>query len=168
MDRHHVQAPEGDLHASKHFDGFNGLGFAANGRLYVGVDVGLTDMNDHGPATTSAHLYQILSFTPDAKHHRIVARGIRQPWQFAFPAHSNSPYVTDLGQDTGATNPPDFILRVKAGQNYGFPRCNHTTGKPCRATRGHSGPSAPTPFSWYEPWRSNRSIRENSRSQRRR
>jgi glucose/arabinose dehydrogenase len=118
--------------ASKKFDGFNGLGFGANGRLYVGVDVGLSDGNDHGPASTSPHLYQILSFTPNGKHHSVFARGMRQPWQFAFPTHSNSPYVTDLGQDSHATNPPDFILRVKAGQNYGFPKCNQTSAKACK------------------------------------
>ena len=118
--------------ASKKFDGFNGLGFGANGRLYVGVDVGLTDGNDHGPATTSPHVYQILSFTPNGKHHRVFARGMRQPWQVAFPHGSNSPFVTDLGQDHGAKNPPDFILRVKAGDNFGFPKCNHTKAKPCR------------------------------------
>ncbi|HEX3824098.1 MAG TPA: hypothetical protein VHV79_06520 [Mycobacteriales bacterium] len=117
--------------ASKRFDGFNGLGFGANGRLYVGVDVGITDGNDHGSASTSPHVYQILSFTPNGKHHDVFARGIRQPWQLAFPARSNSPYVTDLGQDTGATNPPDFVLRVKAGQNYGFPKCNRSAAKAC-------------------------------------
>jgi glucose/arabinose dehydrogenase len=118
--------------ASKKFDGFNGIGFGANGRLYVGVDVGLTDGNDHGPATTSPHVYQILSFTPNGKHLKVFARGMRQPWQMAFPARSNSPYVTDLGQDGGAKNPPDFILRVKAGQNYGFPKCNHTSATACK------------------------------------
>jgi hypothetical protein len=35
------------------FDGLNGIGFGANGRLYVGVDLGLTDGNDHGPRTTT-------------------------------------------------------------------------------------------------------------------
>jgi glucose/arabinose dehydrogenase len=118
--------------APKKFDGFNGIGFGANGRLYVGVDVGLTDGNDHGPATTSPHVYQILSLTANGKHLKVFARGMRQPWQMAFPGKSNSPYVTDLGQDGGAKNPPDFLLRVKAGQNYGFPKCNHTSAKACK------------------------------------
>jgi len=117
--------------APKKFDGFNGIGFGANGRLYVGVDVGLTDGNDHGPAATP-HVYQILSFRPNGTHLKVVARGIRQPWQMAFPAHSSSPYVTDLGQDGGAKNPPDFILRIKPGQNYGFPKCNQIKVKPCK------------------------------------
>ena len=49
--------------AGKKFDGFNGIGFGADGRLYVGVDVGLTDGNDHGPASTSPYLYDILTFS---------------------------------------------------------------------------------------------------------
>lgn len=117
--------------AGKKFDGFNGIGFGHNGRLYVGVDVGLTDGNDHGPASTSPHVYQILTFRPNGKHMRVFAKGMRQPWQMVFRGRSNSPYVTDLGQDSGAKNPPDFVLHVKAGQNYGFPKCNHTNPKKC-------------------------------------
>jgi glucose/arabinose dehydrogenase len=119
------RAPEG-------FQGFNGIGFGANGRLYVGVDVGLLNHNDHGPADISPHVYQILSMTAGGRHVRVFARGIRQPWQMVFPRGSNSPYVTNLGQDSGAKNPPDFILRVRAGQNYGFPKCNHTDARACR------------------------------------
>src|SRR6201996_3069138 len=33
--------------APKGFDGFNGLAFGPDGRLYVGVDVGLLNSNDH-------------------------------------------------------------------------------------------------------------------------
>lgn len=115
--------------SSKKFTGFNGLGFGANGRLYVGVDLG--PGNDHGPAT-GPFQYDILSMTSNGKKVKVVARGIRQPWQLAFPKGSSSPYVSDLGQDAGATNPPDFILRVKQGQNYGFPKCNRTPGSPCK------------------------------------
>ena len=114
--------------APKNFPGFNGLGFGADGRLYAGVDVGQT--NDHGPAT-APYQYDFLSFKATGGKPTVVAKGIRQPWQMAFPAGSSSPYVSDLGQDTGATNPPDFILRIKAGQNYGFPKCNWTKAWRC-------------------------------------
>jgi glucose/arabinose dehydrogenase len=117
---------------NKKFDGFNGLGFGADGRLYVGVDVGLTDGNDHGAPSTSPHLYEILTFRANGTHMRVFARGIRQPWQFAFRPGSNAPFVTDLGQDSGAKNPPDFVLHVHRGDNYGFPKCNHTVPKNCR------------------------------------
>jgi glucose/arabinose dehydrogenase len=113
--------------APRGFGDFNGLGFGANGRLYAGVDTG---NSDHGPSNTP-FARDILSFTATGRDLRIVARGIRQPWQLAFPAGSSSPYVSDLGQDTGAINPPDFLLRVNHGDNYGFPRCNWTTLAAC-------------------------------------
>ena len=114
------------------FDGWNGIGFGANGRLYAGVDVGLLNHNDHGPRTTSPHVYQILTFRADGSDMRVFAKGIRQPWQMAFPVGSNAPFVTDLGQDSGATNPPDFVLRVHEGDDYGFPGCNHTVPANCQ------------------------------------
>jgi glucose/arabinose dehydrogenase len=118
--------------APANFDGFNGLAFGADGRLYVGVDTGLTDGNDHGPATTSAYLYDILTFNAHGKDMRVFATGMRQPWQLAFQPGSNSPFVTDLGQDSGAKNPPDFVLHVHAGDNFGFPKCNHTVAAKCQ------------------------------------
>jgi glucose/arabinose dehydrogenase len=129
--------------AGKKFDGFNGIGFGANGRLYAGVDVGLTDNNDHGPASTSAHLYDILSFRADGTGMQVFAQGMRQPWQLAFQAGSSSPFVTDLGQDKGAKNPPDFVLHVHAGDNYGFPDCNQTVASKCAGFT--------TPFRQFRP-----------------
>jgi len=117
--------------APKKFQGFNGIGFGADGRLYVGVDTGLLDNNDHGPATLSPYLYDILSFKSNGKGLKVFATGIRQPWQMAFPKGSSSPFVSDLGQDSGAKNPPDFILRVHQGDNFGFPQCNWTSTTKC-------------------------------------
>jgi glucose/arabinose dehydrogenase len=108
----------------------NGLAFGADGRLYVGVDVGLK--NDHGPA--KGLLYNILSFTAAGQGMKIVATGIRQPWQFAFPTGSSSPFVSDLGQDSPKSiqrTVPDFVLRVRQGQNYGFPTCNWVMASKC-------------------------------------
>ncbi len=116
----------------KGFGGFNGIGFGRNGRLYVGADVGLTDGNDHGPRSTSPFVYDILSFRADGTDRQVFARGIRQPWQMAFRHGSNTPFVTDLGQDAGAKNPPDFILHVRGGQDYGFPKCNQTKPAACK------------------------------------
>lgn len=108
----------------------NGLAFGADGRLYVGVDVGLT--NDHGPK--KGLLYDVLSFNKSGKDLKVVATGIRQPWQFAFPAGSSSPFVSNLGQDSPKSiqpKVPDFILRVHRGQNYGFPKCNWVVAAKC-------------------------------------
>jgi glucose/arabinose dehydrogenase len=119
--------------APKGFDGFNGLAFGPDGRLYVGVDVGLTSGNDHGPATKKTpYLYDILSLKPNGKGLKVFATGIRQPWQFAFEKGSSDPFVSGLGQDKGAKNPPDFLFKVHKGDNYGFPQCNQTNAKKCK------------------------------------
>jgi glucose/arabinose dehydrogenase len=125
----------------KGFLGFAGLGFGKDGRLYAGA---LLSKGDHGPAK-APYQYDLLSFNTKGKDLKIVAKGIRQPWQMVFPKNSNSPYVSDLGQDKGATNPPDFVLRVKQGDNYGFPKCNWTkaTKKACK--------SATKPFQMFPP-----------------
>jgi glucose/arabinose dehydrogenase len=113
------------------FDGFNGIAFGPDGRLYVGVDTGFTDANDHGPAKTSFDLYDILSLSPTGKDLKVFASGIRQPWQLVFPPGSASPLVSDLGQDKGATDPPDLLLKVHPGDDFGFPKCNWTATSPC-------------------------------------
>jgi glucose/arabinose dehydrogenase len=113
------------------FDGFNGVAFGPDGRLYVGVDVGLTDHNDHGPATTSPYVYDILSLTTSGTGVRVFASGMRQPWQMVFPKGSAAPLVSDLGQDKGQKNVPDFVLRVHQGDDYGFPKCNGLSASAC-------------------------------------
>ncbi len=76
---------------------------------------------------------------------RVVARGIRQPWQLAFPPRSSSPFVSALAQDGGTDEAavPDFVLRVRPGQNYGFPACNWGCCRPLRR--------APRPFALLAP-----------------
>ena len=118
--------------APKKFAGFNGLAFGPDGRLYVGVDVGLVPPNDHGPANKTPYVYDILSFNANGKGLKVFATGIRQPWQFAFAKGSSDPFVSDLGQDSGAKNPPDFLLKVHKGDNYGFPQCNQTNAQKCK------------------------------------
>jgi glucose/arabinose dehydrogenase len=117
--------------APKKFQGFNGIAFGPDGRLYVGVDVGLLNGNDHGPAKTP-YVYSILSMKPTGKGLRVFATGIRQPWQMAFAPGSKNPFVSALGQDKGAKNPPDFVLQVHDGDNFGFPGCNQTVAARCK------------------------------------
>jgi hypothetical protein len=117
--------------APKKLDGLNGVAFGPDGRLYVGVDVGLLHHGDHGPPKTP-YVYKILSFKANGSDLQVFASGIRQPWQFAFAKGSSSPYVSDLGQDSGAKNPPDFVLKVKKGDNYGFPKCNWIDKSKCK------------------------------------
>ena len=118
--------------APKKFQGFNGIAFGPDGRLYVGVDVGLLNGNDHGPANLSPDLYKILSMKADGSGKKVFASGIRQPWQMVFAPGSKNPLVSALGQDKGAKNPPDFILQVHQGDDFGFPTCNHTVAAKCK------------------------------------
>jgi glucose/arabinose dehydrogenase len=120
----------------------NGVAFGADGRLYTGVDVGLT--NDHGPK--KGLLYDLLSFNAAGKGMKVVATGMRQPWQLAFPTGSSSPFLTVLGQDAPKSvqgKVPDYILRVRQGQNYGFPKCNWVVRSACATFA--------TPFKFLPP-----------------
>ena len=114
------------------FQGFDGIAFGPNGRLYAGVAVQGTNNNDHGPASTSPYLYSILTMTNNGKDLKVFATGIRQPWQMAFAPGSDSPFVSALGQDKpGKLNPPDFVLKVHQSDNYGFPTCNQVVAAKC-------------------------------------
>jgi glucose/arabinose dehydrogenase len=117
--------------APKKFAGFNGLTMGPDGRLYIGVDVGLIPSNDHGPAKTP-YVYDILTLKPNGTGLKVYATGIRQPWQLTFARGARAPFVSDLGQDSGAKNPPDFVLKVKQGDNYGFPQCNWIAATKCK------------------------------------
>jgi glucose/arabinose dehydrogenase len=113
------------------FEQFNGLAFGANGRLYAGVGI-YEDNDDNGP-TKAPYARDILTFSASGAGPTVFARGIRQPWQLAFPPGSNAPFVSNLGPDGIASepNPPDMILRVSAGQNYGFPTCDWNAPAAC-------------------------------------
>jgi glucose/arabinose dehydrogenase len=140
------------------YQGFNGLAFGPNGRIYVGSDVGLFNGNDRGPASTSPYLYDILSMTTRGKDVTVFARGIRQPWQMAFPTGSSSPIVTDLGPNTEPSNPnpPDLLLKVKSGDNFGFPTCDWTQtttghGKHKKTTVSKKCKPYTAPLTWLAP-----------------
>jgi hypothetical protein len=132
VERNRVRLADGDLHRAQEVPGFNGIAFGPDGRLYVGVAVQGTNNNDHGPANTSPYLYSILTMKDNGKGLKVFATGIRQPWQMAFAPGSTSPFVSALGQDKpGNLNPPDFVLKVRQGDNYGFPQCTQVVAKKC-------------------------------------
>jgi len=111
------------------FYGFNGIAFGPDGRLYAGL--GLEEAAyDH--SKDPYRLSQaVVSMTASGKDLRIVARGLRQPFQLYFPPGSRYPYVGDESQDAGAI-PPDEIVIAKPGQNYGFPTCTWLVLSKCR------------------------------------
>ncbi len=108
---------------SPSFNGFSGIAFGPDGRLYAGLlakEPAYDHAKDPYPISQA-----VVSMKPNGSDLRIVARGLRQPFQLHFPAGSHYPYVSDLGQDEGASDtiPRDQVVVAKPGTNYGFPTC---------------------------------------------
>ncbi len=94
---------------------FNGLAVGPDGLIYVGANPGTPDPN---------YATSFLTVDPASGAVNVVATGIRQPWQPLFlPGHA-LPLVSDLNQDDlGPKRPPDYVLAIKQGANYGYPTC---------------------------------------------
>jgi glucose/arabinose dehydrogenase len=107
----------------KGFSGFNGIALGPDGLLYVGVGLGGAKTADfkHG-ATPLAN--DFLSVDPKAGEIKVVATGLRQPWQPTFLPGQSLPLVSDLGQENlGKKKPSDYVVQIKQGANFGFPDC---------------------------------------------
>ncbi len=74
-----------------------------------------------------AYANSFLRVDPASGAIAVVATGIRQPWQPLFlPGHA-LPLVSDLNQDDlGPKRPPDYLLAIAAGADYGYPSCPAT------------------------------------------
>jgi glucose/arabinose dehydrogenase len=106
---------------AKSFDGFSGLAFGPNGRLYAGIQL-QAPKYDHkkSPEPISQ---EVVSMNADGTDLRSVATGLRQPWQLTFVKGRKYPFGSMLAQDETKVIPPDFIYVAKPGSNYGFPTC---------------------------------------------
>jgi glucose/arabinose dehydrogenase len=104
----------------KGFSGFNGVAFAG-GKLYAGISLGGAKTADFkAGATPMAN--QVVSVNLASGKLTTVAKGLRQPWQFTTVGGTT--LVSDLGQENlGKKLPPDFVVAVKPGTDYGFPSC---------------------------------------------
>jgi glucose/arabinose dehydrogenase len=110
------------------FSGFTGLAFGPDNRLYSGVALNdQTDrMADNGPFARS-----VVSLKPNGKDIKVVATGLRQPWQLTFVNGNPNPFVSVLADEREPT-PPDWIVSAKPGENYGYPTCTQAQKRPCR------------------------------------
>jgi glucose/arabinose dehydrogenase len=122
----------------KGFPGFNGLAFGPEGRLYAGL--ALNPKYDHS-ADPFKPSQAVVSMTAAGKGFKVVAEGLRQPFQLAFPKGSKYPYVTVLGQDKGGKAPNDEVVVAKPGTNYGFPTCTWILPKQEKACEGFDEPA---------------------------
>jgi glucose/arabinose dehydrogenase len=100
------------------FGEFNGLAVGPDGLIYVGAN----------PDTSNpSYANSFLTVDPASGTITVLATGIRQPWQPLFLPGRDLPLVSDLNQDDlGPKRPPDFLLAIERGANYGFPVCPAT------------------------------------------
>lgn len=108
-----------------------GLASGPDGRIYAGVSFDDKYEFGGGPSDLAQ---SVISIRPDGTHRRIVARGMRQPFQMTFPAGSPNPYVSVLGQDSGHI-PLDQIVVARPGADFGFPTCTRLPGQACAGFR---------------------------------
>jgi glucose/arabinose dehydrogenase len=113
------------------FDGFSGLAFGPDRRLYAGVQLdGATDTK----ADTSPFARSVVSMKPNGTDIKVVAKGLRQPWQLTFVQGIADPFVSVLADESTPT-PPDWIVKAKPGQDYGYPTCTQLQKQPCSGSR---------------------------------
>jgi glucose/arabinose dehydrogenase len=114
--------------APKGFNGFTGLAFGPDGRLYSGVALNpdTDEKPDTGPFARS-----VVSLKPNGKDIKVMATGLRQPWQLTFVKGNPYPFVSVLADERTPT-PPDWIVNAKPGENYGYPTCTQAEKKACK------------------------------------
>lgn len=67
----------------------------------------------------------IMRYNPDGSGGELFARGLRNAVGITFRPGTDELWATNNGRDLlGDDLPPDTIQRVKAGQDYGWPRCH--------------------------------------------
>ena len=135
--------------------GFNGIAFAPNGRLFVGVDVGLTNNNDHGPAKTPVRVRHPVD---EGRRQRREGLRHRHPPAVADGLREGFERPVRLGPRPGQGREEPAGLRA-AGQARATTTGSRSATGPraarARATPSRSRCSRPTPTSWG--WRSSAS-----------
>jgi glucose/arabinose dehydrogenase len=131
----------------KRFSGFNGIVVTPDGRtIYSGVSLSNGKKADYASGVTP-YANEVVKVNVKTGSISRVAKGMRQPWQLAYvPGHSG-PIVSDLGQENlGKGQPPDRLLEIKPGANFGFPTCPAAPGtcgkftKPYAEFPAHASP----------------------------
>jgi glucose/arabinose dehydrogenase len=110
------------------FNGFSGIAFGPDGRLYAGTQLNdkLDEKPDTGPFSRS-----VVSLKPNGTDIQVVAKGLRQPWQLTFVNGNPYPFVSVLADERTPT-PPDWIVNAKPGEDYGYPACTQAQKRPCK------------------------------------
>jgi glucose/arabinose dehydrogenase len=113
----------------KGFSGFGGLSWH-KGRIYAGVAISKFKYDSR--KSPQPYAQSLVTLKPNGSDIRTVAHGLREPWQMTFVKGIPDPFVSVLSQDNLKVGPPDYIIRARSGQNYGFPKCNWNSAKACK------------------------------------
>lgn len=110
------------------FPGLNGLTIGRDGRLIAGVQL---DARFDGKKNPHPNTQAVVSMTTKGKDMKVIAEGLRQPWQFAFLGNSRWPLVSELALDEEPA-PKDTIVVARPGADYGYPTCKPGDRKSCK------------------------------------
>lgn len=103
----------------KNFTSFNGVAISPGGRIYTGVTFQFDNK-----ASKKKYASSVVSFGRSGGDLKVIATGIRQPWQLTFLDGEKQPIGTNLGSDTPkGTDAADFIYKANPGSKFGFPVC---------------------------------------------
>jgi hypothetical protein len=137
---------EGDHQTDKLKFGPDGLLYIAQGSA---TDNGTPDPGHPGEGPLNGTILRINVDSP-APQPEIFAKGLRNPFGMAFDPVSGALFCTDVGagelcqvQPCTDTSPPEKVLWVFQGGNYGFPGCWIPDGS--AACAGVTGPLAQFP-----------------------
>ena len=120
------------------------IAFGPDGRMYVSVGSSCNVCTEQNPRRAA-----VLVFDADGKNGRTYASGLRNAVGLVFVG--STLYANTNGRDyLGDNTPPEAFFRLKAGANYGWPRCLATGPNRAQANdpayRGATCRSAQRPF----------------------
>jgi glucose/arabinose dehydrogenase len=105
----------------------NGLALSSDGRLVLGISAPC----DHC-SPTDGYSASVVSFRRDGSDVQVVASGIRAPIGLVYVPGTDDLLVTmNQRDDLGDATPGDWLARVEAGQDWGFPDCYGQGGDAC-------------------------------------
>ncbi len=116
----------------KGFTSFNGIAVGPDGKLYAGISLGDKKTDDYSKGSTM-YANDVVSVDTQTGAIRVVAQGMRQPWQPVFVPGHDGPLIADLGQENlGKKRPIDRVVEAKQDADFGFPLC---PAKPAACSR---------------------------------
>jgi glucose/arabinose dehydrogenase len=106
-----------------------GLAIGPFGRIYTGVSFNAGKFDAQRSDEPLAQ--RLISLKRDGSDLRVETLGLRQPWMIAFAKGDKHPFVSVLAGDSEKVAPPDWIVKARHGQDYGFAECTWKVPADC-------------------------------------